>query len=59
MKSFITCTQVKKDEMGKKYSTNGENGAYRLSVRKREGKIPRRRWVDVKMDLRERMGCVD
>jgi NADH:ubiquinone oxidoreductase subunit len=37
--------QVKEDEMGRAYSTNGEDQAL--------GR-PRRRWVDnIKMDLRE------
>jgi hypothetical protein len=50
---------VKGDEMGGAFSTNGEKrNAYRLLVRKPEGKIPlgkpRRRWVDnIEMDLGE------
>jgi hypothetical protein len=51
--------QVKEDEMGRAYSTNGEKrNAYRILVGKPEGKKPlgrsRRRWVDkIKIDLRE------
>jgi hypothetical protein len=56
---FITCTQVKEDEMGRICSTNGEKmNAYRIFVGKPEGRRPlgrpRRRWVDnIKMDLRD------
>jgi hypothetical protein len=44
--------------MGRAYSTIGEKrNAYRILVRRPEGKQsvgrPRRRWVDIKMDLRE------
>jgi hypothetical protein len=54
--------QVKKDEMGRACSTNGEKrNAYRVLVGKPEGKRPlggpRRRWVNnIKIDLRE-IGC--
>jgi hypothetical protein len=49
---------VKEDEMGGACSTNGEKNAYRILVRKPEGKRPlgrrRRRWEDnIRMDLRE------
>jgi hypothetical protein len=57
---------VKKDEIGRACSANGENrDAYRILVGKPEGKgplgIPRRRWVDnIKMDLTEiGWDCVD
>jgi hypothetical protein len=63
MKSFITCTpandQVKKDEMGRACSTNGEKrNAYRILVGKPEEEKPlgrpRCKWVDnIKIDLRE------
>jgi hypothetical protein len=55
--------------MGMSYSTNGEKrNAYRILVRKPEGKIPlgrpSRRWVDnIKMNLRDTwwdgMDCID
>jgi hypothetical protein len=51
--------QIEENEMGGPCSTNGEKrNAYRLLVRKPEGKIPlgrpRRRWVDnIRMDLGE------
>jgi hypothetical protein len=61
MRSFITCTrlQVKEGEMGRTYSTNGEQrNAYRILVGKPEGKIalgiPRHRRVNnIKMHFRE------
>jgi hypothetical protein len=65
MRSFITCIlakqndQVKKDEMGRVCTTNGEKrNAYRILVRKPEEKRPlgrpRCRWVgNFKMDLGE------
>jgi hypothetical protein len=38
-----------------------KRNAYRILVGKPEGKRPlrrpRRRWVNIKMDLRDRMGC--
>jgi hypothetical protein len=54
--------RVKKDDMGRIFSTNGEKrNAYRILVGKPEGKRPlgrpRRRWEDNKrMDLNE-IGC--
>jgi hypothetical protein len=44
--------------VGRACSTNGENrNAYRIFVGKPDGKKPlgrpRRRWVDIKMDVRE------
>jgi hypothetical protein len=51
--------QVKENEVGKAYSTNGERRlAYRILVgqpeRRRPLGRPRRRWVDnIKMDLKE------
>jgi hypothetical protein len=51
--------QVKEDEMGRAYSTDGEKRyAYRILVGKLQVKRPlgrqRHRWVDnIKMDLRE------
>jgi hypothetical protein len=53
------CVCVKKDEMGRACSTNGEKrSAYRILVGKPEGKRPlgrpRRRWEDnIRMDFRE------
>jgi hypothetical protein len=51
--------QVKEDEMGRAFSTNGEKrGAYRILLGKREGRRPigtcSSRWDDnIKMDVRE------
>jgi hypothetical protein len=51
--------QVKEDEVGRAYSTNGEKrNANRILVGKPDGKRPlgrpRSRWVNnIKMDLRE------
>jgi hypothetical protein len=51
--------QVKEDEMGREYNTNGAKmNAYRILMGKLEGKRPlgrpRRRWVNnIKMDLSE------
>jgi hypothetical protein len=50
--------QVKTTEMGRTCGTYGERrGAYRALVGKPEGRRPlgrpRRRWEDIKMDLRE------
>jgi hypothetical protein len=47
--------------MGRACSTHGERNAYRILVGKPEGKRPlgrhRRRWVDIKTDLREIGWC--
>jgi hypothetical protein len=65
MRNFITCTQVKENEMGRVCSTNGEKrNAYRILVGKPDKKRPLGRpscrWVNnikilhnIKMDLRE------
>jgi hypothetical protein len=46
--------------MGRAYRTGKKRNAYRIFAGKPEGKRPlgrpRRRWVDIKMDLRDRMG---
>jgi hypothetical protein len=67
MRSFITCTvrqvyQVKEGEMDRACSTNGgKRNAYRILVGNPEGKRPlgrhRRRWEDIRMDLRETGWC--
>jgi hypothetical protein len=54
MKNFITCNQVKEDEMGRICRMHGENrNPYRIVVGKAEEMRPICMWKDnIKMDLR-------
>jgi hypothetical protein len=65
-RTLISINQVKEDEMGRAFSTNGEKrNVYRIFVVKREGKRPlgrpRLRWVNnINLYLKERgWDCMD